>query len=199
MNSYPFNCVSLLTTLTDLCSTSSTSKTIAIRLQRLWDNPGSSQLTEREIFESSVRGLDKAVNRMTLHADAAKRSVEHLSMSVRNVIRIATQELALEKEDRNKLLSRLWTVLGGNRERLDELRNNIGLLESLLVFEEPTLLSLSKSKFILSGMRKSITSIKTRMELDPNHGDAMIQYGEIEYLVARQVTGGLQGSASQVA
>jgi len=136
---------------------------------------------------------------MTLHADAAKRSVEHLSMSVRNVIRIATQELALEKEDRNKLLSRLWTVLGGNRERLDELRNNIGLLESLLVFEEPTLLSLSKSKFILSGMRKSITSIKTRMELDPNHGDAMIQYGEIEYLVARQVTGGLQGSASQVA
>jgi hypothetical protein len=97
---------------------------------------------------------------------------------------VARDELAMEIDDYQHLLSMLWTFFGGNREDIARHAEHISFLEKALAFEETAVEHITITTYILDGMAKGILHLKREFSqpMDPN--DALGVEVHYEVLVA---------------
>ncbi|KIJ39816.1 hypothetical protein M422DRAFT_49508 [Sphaerobolus stellatus SS14] len=162
-----------------------TSKVIDCRLEVQRQFSGSSELTQVEIIQSSLQSLDTVIDHMHYACDASICTANRLVLTLNGLFKLIDNELNLDRVEKEKLKAHVWTMLGGNRLRLQTLDGKITYFEVVLAFEKPMLRGLRNLKYILSYGSKRIRLIKSKLKMEKNC-DTEIEFGAVEVLIGRQ-------------
>ncbi|KAJ3540656.1 hypothetical protein NMY22_g4210 [Coprinellus aureogranulatus] len=128
-----------------------------------WSSRKSAEVVVKETFFNAMNVLSENLERIILEVEINSQNLDNLEENLNTVQSIAAREDAALAADRDELLSRLWTRLGGNRKDLKNYNRNLNLLLDLRTYRKAAQARLGATMHLLQGLGQEMEDMRERV------------------------------------
>ncbi|KAF4596567.1 hypothetical protein EYR40_007736 [Pleurotus pulmonarius] len=128
-----------------------------------WSSKPDTQAVVTATFTQAMELLSTHLRRLILEAEISHASLEKLEERLSTLHEIVTREDVALAASRAELFADLWTVLGGNRDKVDQHDNNLALLKNLGGYRNKALSLVVSALHTLRGLSEEIENLRERV------------------------------------
>lgn len=128
-----------------------------------WSSKSDTQAVVTATFTQAMELLSTHLRRLILEAEISHASLEKLEERLSTLHEIVTREDAALAASRAALFADLWTILGGNRDKVDQHDNNLVLLKNLGGYRNKALSLVVSALHTLRGLSSEIENLRERV------------------------------------
>ena len=153
--------------------------------------PGDLDIVVARSFHASLQGFSSSISAIIVDASTASSSLDALAEHLSTVYALSLQEsldTAFALED---LLWELWTVLGGNKDKLRDLSTRATLLRSVQEYRATASAYIAATIQTLSSLNADLTELRERVGASYEGSDPTpleVQIASIERSIRRMTT-----------
>jgi hypothetical protein len=115
-----------------------------------------------QTFNEVMHVQSKVLDNLIIEAETLQRRLEKLRARLNGIAEISTRESIEVSEDKEKLLGRLWFLLGGHRKDLKRYNNNLALLNGIGTFLQEGKIHVQAALITLRGMKSDMKDLRSR-------------------------------------
>lgn len=124
------------------------------------------ELAARNVYDTFIKAssiMDTSIRRLITEASLTLSSLEQLEGQLVTIEDLARHEHRFVAAQHSEVLSQIWTVLGGNRKKLDNFREHEMLLGNVGVYRKKALAHVVASLILLQNMQSQLEELRERV------------------------------------
>lgn len=137
----------------------------------------SSSDPEKDILSTFVQAssvMDSSIQRLIMEAESVLRDLDDLENRLAVIQDMVSREDSVIKERHEEVLAQLWSILGGNRQKLVNFASHRSLLANIAVYRSKALAHVGASLIQLQQMQADLEDLRDRVTQPALLGDADI-------------------------
>ncbi|KAI1795832.1 hypothetical protein LXA43DRAFT_880971 [Ganoderma leucocontextum] len=134
-------------------------------------------------FQSTMTTLASEVARVILDATTVASSLDVLEEKLSIIRSLCEQEMVLTKSNLSDVLSELWTALGGNKDKLYHLTNQVEILRNVDWYRSLSVAHVVATTEVLLTLEAELSELRDKLSTPELIGDAIpieVQIASIE-------------------
>ncbi|PIL29459.1 hypothetical protein GSI_08401 [Ganoderma sinense ZZ0214-1] len=135
------------------------------------------------MFRSMMTSLASEVTRVILDATTVASSLDALEEKLSIIQSLCEQEMVLTKSNLSNVLSELWTALGGNKDKLYHLTNQVEILRNMDWYRSLSVAHVVATTEILLTLEAELSELRDKLSTPELIGDVIpieVQIASIE-------------------
>ncbi|KAI0258393.1 hypothetical protein BC834DRAFT_835706 [Gloeopeniophorella convolvens] len=152
------------------------SKSSALSLRHLWPfspaGPATKEVVTRH-FTDAMNTLSANMQRLVLEAEVSLSDLDKLEEHLRSIHEVVSREDSSVNAQRADLLAQLWTILGGNRDELRGMNDNLALLKGVGRYRDRALAHVVAALQMLQTMAEDMEELRERVAAPELVGSAI--------------------------
>ncbi|PIL23152.1 transporter [Ganoderma sinense ZZ0214-1] len=135
------------------------------------------------MFRSTMTSLALEVTRVILDATAVAASLDALEEKLSIIRSLCEQEMVLTKSNLSDVLSELWSTVGGNKDKIYHLTNQVEILRNVDWYRSLSVAHVVATTEILLTLKAELSELRDKLNTPELIGDAIpieVQIASIE-------------------